>query len=254
MLNWIDKDANKYSFEELNRKYQRVEPLESKTISNRILNHVGTSLPNGSANKEFIRTLKGNYIIWNNSDNTVRGNLPSTVGYKGNIVKTCYTNPLDEPADNGKTWSVGYWLNFESKSLRTALLKYSEFYRLLKKAGLSSFPHQNDDYTVFAPTNETFSNYQTDTLTIGELRHLLKNHFIRGEMIFTDNKQPSDIYNTESGATLNIRTGSDIIEIIDKTGNPYVIILENEDKTNIMVTRNSTVSLVVHEIDKVLIN
>ena len=71
-------------------------------------------------------------------------------------------------------------------------------------------------------------------------------------MIFTDNKQPSGIYNTESGATLNIRTGSDIIEIIDKTGNPYAIILENEDKTNIMVTRNSTVSLVVHEIDKVL--
>ena len=117
---------------------------------------------------------------------------------------------------------------------------------------MGSFPNQNDDYTVFAPTNEAFAEYQTDTLTIGELRQLLKNHFIRGKMIFTDNKQPSGIYNTESGGTLNIRTKPDIIEIIDKTGNPYVRILENEDKNNIMVTRNSTVTVVVHEIDKVL--
>jgi len=261
MLNWIDYDQNRYNFMEFNRGKEQIEFLSSGTIRNRILNHVGTSLPNGSANKEFIRNMEGNYIIWNHSDNTVQGNLPSTIGYNGDIVTTCYPVQLDEPSDNGETFSVRYWFNFETKNMHAVLSGYSKFFSLLVKAGLFdwdsfdfSFLDRNENYTVFVPSEEALTSYQVDTLGIEELGELLKYHFIRGAMIFTDNKQPSGNYFTTSGAILNIRTGPDIIEILDNTGNPYVLIPEKENSTNIMISERSMVSSVVHEIDKVLIH
>ena len=112
MLNWIDKDANIYNFMAYDRSRHEMVSLGRSTIRNKILNHVGRSIPNGGANKELIRTLRGNYITWDHSDNTIQGTLPSTVGYNGKIVTTCFPVPLDEPADNGKTWSVNSWFNF----------------------------------------------------------------------------------------------------------------------------------------------
>ena len=137
---------------------------------------------------------------------------------------------------------------------------HSKFFSLLNKAGLIdqgstnlNFLSRSENYTVFVPTDEALNNYQVDTLDNYELSEFIKYHFIRGEMIFTDNKQPSGTYNTINGANLNIKTGPDIIEILDDTGNPYVSIPEQEYVTNVMVTERSTVSSVVHEIDKVLI-
>lgn len=261
MLNWIDVDEDDYNFMELNRSRHQMEFLSRRTISNRILNHVGTSLPSGSANKEFLRTMGGNYIIWNHSDNTVQGNLPSTVGYNGDIVTTCFPVPLDGPSEKSGTWSVRYWFNFEHINMRAVLRRYSKFFSLLIKAGLfdqyssnSSFLDRYENYTVFVPSDEALTSYQADTLGIEELGEFLKNHFLRGALIFTDNKQASGNYYTTSEAILNIRTGPDIIEILDHTGNPYVLIPEKENSTNIMVSERSTVSSVVHEIDKVLIN
>jgi hypothetical protein len=112
ILNWIDKDENRYNFMELNRVRDQIEVLGSSALRNRILNHVGTPVPGGSGSKELIRTLRGNIITWDHSDNTIRGTLPSTFGYNGLIVTTCTPVPLEEPADNGKTWSVNYWFKF----------------------------------------------------------------------------------------------------------------------------------------------
>jgi uncharacterized surface protein with fasciclin (FAS1) repeats len=112
ILNWIDKGKNQYNFTELNRAMDKIMALGGNTLRNRILNQVGTPVAGGSGNMELIRTLRGNYISWDHSNNTIRGTLPCTVGYNGILVTTCSPFPLNEPADNGKTWSVNYWFNF----------------------------------------------------------------------------------------------------------------------------------------------
>ena len=112
ILNWVDKDKTVYNFMAYNRSRHQMEVIGSNTIKNWILNQVGTSMPDGSANKEIIRTLGGKNITWDHSNNTIRGTLPSTVGYKGDIAATNFPVLLDEPTDNGKTWTVGHWFNF----------------------------------------------------------------------------------------------------------------------------------------------
>ncbi len=257
MLNWIDKDRNIFNFQELNRKKHLVEGLGRNEISSRIMNHVATSLPNGSANKEFIRTLGGNFIIWNNSDGTVQGDLPSTIGFNGVDVEPNPYTSMDEPASNGKAWSVRYWFNFGNRGLLEVLLEHPRFFSLVQQTGLygHGFPflNSNENYTLFLPSDEAIENFQADTLSRAELTRIVKYHFLRGAIIFTDNKQSSGKYNTTSGDSLDIQTGPDVIEILDETGNPYVIIPEDEETTNIMVSENSRVFLTVHVIDKVLI-
>jgi uncharacterized surface protein with fasciclin (FAS1) repeats len=259
ILNWIDFEEDEYRFMEYNRENHNMVNLSGGTIRNRIRNQIGTSLPDGSANKEFIRTLGGQYIIWDHTENTVRGNRPSTIGYNGEVVTICTPSRLEEPADNGESWSVRYWFNNENINLRTVLSGYTKFFNLLLKAGLYdpysasySFLNRNENYTVFVPSDESLDLYQADTLGAEALEKFLKYHFLRGTLIFTDNKQPSGYYPTTSGESLQIRTGPDLIEILDETGTPYVVIPENESSTNIMASERSTVSSVVHEIDRVL--
>jgi hypothetical protein len=50
-----------------------------------------------------------------------------------------------------------------------------------------------------------------------------------------------------------VKTGPDIIEILDESGNIYLTLNENENTTNVMITEHSSVSSIVHVIDKVLI-
>ena len=112
MLNWIDKEENRFNFMAYDRNMHQMVVIGSNTIKNWILNHVGTLLPNGTGNKEMIRTLGGKTITWDLSNNTIRGTLPSTVGYKGTEVAICTPARLLEPADNGETWAVSHWFNF----------------------------------------------------------------------------------------------------------------------------------------------
>ncbi|MFC2089627.1 fasciclin domain-containing protein [Bacteroidota bacterium] len=255
-LTWQDIDYYQYNFREYNRLNMAWEDLSGGAIRSRILNHVGTSLPDGSANKEFIPTMGGNYIIWNNSDNTVRGSLPSTIGFNGDVEVSNTANRMAGRSDNGEVYSVDYWFNFDNKSMQTILWRYSKFFSLLTKAGIEnlSFIDSWENYTVFVPSNDALESYQADTLSMADLGDFLKYHFVRGAMIFTDNKQASDYYSTSSGAMLNIRTSPDVIEILDNNGDTYLFIPEQENSTNIMVSDRSEVTSVVHEIDKVLIN
>lgn len=261
MLNWINYEADNYNFMEFNRDRETITYLSPRALRNRILNHVGMSLPDGSANKEFIRTMGGHYIIWNHAANTVQGDLPSTIGYNGDVVTTCIPAQLNEPSDNGKTWSVRHWFNIENANMRAVLSDYPAFFNLLIKAGLfdpysatASFLDRNENYTVFVPSDEALTSCQADTLSMEALGEFLRSHFLQGAMIFTDNKQPSGIYQTAGEATLHVRTGPDFIEILDKGGNSYIYIPEEEHRTNIMVAERSAISSVVHEIDSVLLN
>ncbi|HEY3372662.1 MAG TPA: fasciclin domain-containing protein [Prolixibacteraceae bacterium] len=112
LLNWIDRDKNTYNFIAYNRQMHRMEALSRSTLSRWILNQAGTSTSNGGVTKEIITTLGGNTLTWDHSSNTIKGTLPSTFGYKGNMNVTCTPFPLDEPADNGKSLTVKYWFNF----------------------------------------------------------------------------------------------------------------------------------------------
>jgi len=111
MINWIDEEKEIFNFRVLNKNTQLVETVGSSTLKNWILNQVGVSVSNVNG-KETIRTLGGNNITWNHNDNTIQGTYPCTNGYKSDIVVTCSPFPLDEPADNGKTYTVGNWFRF----------------------------------------------------------------------------------------------------------------------------------------------
>lgn len=111
LVEWIDKDKNTYNFKTYNRQKRRMESVNASDLSRWLLNQVGTST-NPGASKEIIQTLGGNTLTWDHSNNTIRGTLPSTFGYKGTQVVTCSPFPLDEPTDNGKSLTVQSWFNF----------------------------------------------------------------------------------------------------------------------------------------------
>jgi len=112
LLNWIDINKNTYNFKAYNRQMHRMEVLSSSTISNWILNQVGTSMSPVGTIKEIIKTLGGNYLTWDHSNNTIQGSNPSVFGYKGSITITNSPFPLEEPTDNGKSLTVKSWFNF----------------------------------------------------------------------------------------------------------------------------------------------
>ncbi|HAH24270.1 MAG TPA: hypothetical protein DCL77_11050 [Prolixibacteraceae bacterium] len=110
-MSW-NKDMNRYDYKAYNRLMHKMEVLSSTTLSKWILNQVGTSTSIGGDNKEIIKTLGGNILTWDHSNNTIQGTLPSTFGYKGDQIVTGSPFPLDEPADNGKSLTVKCWFNF----------------------------------------------------------------------------------------------------------------------------------------------
>ena len=109
MVNWLSNDS--YSFSAYDRLMRMKVSMNRNTIRRMILNHVGT-FQSRSNNRETFRTLGGNTITWDHNTNTIRGTRPSTFGHNGEDVVTCTPLPLDEPADNGKAWSVNYWFSF----------------------------------------------------------------------------------------------------------------------------------------------
>jgi uncharacterized surface protein with fasciclin (FAS1) repeats len=271
MINWIDFEENDYRMMAFSQTRETMVGMPGYVLGNRILNQVGAYCPDGSANKEFIRTLRGNYIIWNNAENTVQGTLPNTYGYEGIEPKITHPTPLGEPTDNGKTWAVDAWFNFDRTDMLSSLLKYPTFRNLLMQAGLYdsasnrfTFLERGRSYTIFIPSDQALTDYQVDTIPKADLADFLLYHFVTDDLIFTDNKSYSGDYYTlrkdETSpefptlySTVNIRPGPDIIEILDTAGTAYVSIPEAEGVTNIMVSENSRTTAVIHEINEVLI-
>jgi uncharacterized surface protein with fasciclin (FAS1) repeats len=138
-----------------------------------LLNHIGTAIPKGLANKEFIPNLAGNYLIVNNQTGEVSGTAPTTIGYNGNFVTTVIPTQISTNADNGITYDIKNWFSFSASTLFTRIsTSYAAFHSLLKKAGLSNdkegrytFISENENYTVFVPNSTALSDYQADTLT-----------------------------------------------------------------------------------------
>lgn len=221
-----------------------------------ILNHVGVRNPIGAARKEFVKNLAGNYLVVNNITGEVSGTAPTTEGYKGDKIVPEFPELISDDADNGNTFRIRNWFSFSAVNLYLRIsVKYPEFQRLLKKAGLTddaynrySFLSENENYTVFAPTDSALIAVQADTLPIPDLQKLLMTHFVQGALIFTDASATPGYYETtridESStefsvvfSSIYIDPGMDIISINDHSGQEYVSVEESKD-ANLMAGRN----------------
>lgn len=258
----------------------RQYPLNLEDLRTLFLNQVAKGQPKGTARKEFIPNLAGNYIIVNNETGEYSGTGLTTSGYKGSEVMPEYPRLLSE-ADNGTTYDVQNWFSFAGASLFAKIsTDYPKFHGLLKKAGLSDdknyrykFISNNEYYTVLIPSDEALDNAGVNTLPVNELKDLLQLHFLQGELIFTDGSSQSGYYETarqDERSTeytkiftqVYVNTGIDVIELPTNNGENYVEIVEAGGSTNIL----TAVSLgtgqevypvlynnaVIHEIDKVL--
>ena len=146
-------------------------------------------------------------------------------------------------ADNGVTYEINNWFSFTSSTIYTKISttsKYSEFHRLLQKAGLSqdkefryNFLSNTEFYTVFIPSNEALKEANVNAMTIAELRKFLMLHFVQGALIFTDGSKPAGYYETarvDEASTpfstvytqIYIDPGIDEISIQAKDGSDYV--------------------------------
>lgn len=221
-----------------------------------LLNHIATDQPKGIARKEFIRNLAGNFIVYDKATKEVRGTSATTYGYRGAQVVHVIPKKISTNSDNGTTYEIDNWFNFGGSDIYTVIsTKYARFHALLKSAGLSqdklfkySFMSDNQNYTVFVPTDSVLNVTNTDAMTQKELQNFLMMHFVQGELIFTDGNKKEAYYETcridESSTPystvytqIRIVPGLDKITIPLKSGGQPIVVNESP-ATNIIAVRN----------------
>ena len=257
--------------------------METNDLRNLLLNHIAVEEATGSARKEFIPNLAGNYIIVDNETGEVSGTAPTMIGYRGTVPATEKVPAvLSDAVDNGTTYDIKNWFSFSAPSMYNKILTtYPDFQALLKKAGLTNekelrynFISDNDFYTVFIPSKKALDDAGLNSIPVAQLKNILLLHFVQGDMIFTDGKKPKNYYETARidekstvyttvYTSLYIKPDIDIIDIPAIDGTNYVEVVEANKTTNILtgVSRGGTGrevfpliynNGVIHEIDKVL--
>lgn len=245
-----------------------------------LMNHVALAQPKKNARKEFLPNMAGNYIIVDNETGEVKGTDNTTRGYGGTQIVQEFPRRISTNADNGTTHEINNWFSFSSVGLYSRIsTTYPGFHNLIRAAGFDldkefrySFISESEVYTVFVPTNEAIAAYNTQGMTVEQLRRLVLLHFLPGQIIFTDGKKPSGYYETarvseasSQFATfytqMNIKPETDVIRIMAKDGSTYAEVHESP-LTNIVLGRNlgtGTETIrniisngVIHEINKVL--
>lgn len=230
----------------------------------------------GLARLEFLETLDGRHLVINNDDLTITGGEPSTYGYNGDSIVTVSYNTLIGDYFNGQVFETNGWPKFPNTNLHSNL-SGSKFLDLLIKADMADkyfmkFTSDADRHTVFFPSDHALDVAQADTLGGEDLRNFLKQYFIKNEMIFTDGKKPSGVYNTLSRINsgngyqyqqLNLSPGIDEISLLDSNGEMYYKIEEDPGISNIIcsgkkISPGSGLTMyfteaVVHKIDTVLV-
>ena len=264
----------------------------SGTSLRKLMNgQIALGVHQGICRKEFLRTLSGYYISFNNETGMVWGGDSTTYGYNSDSVMVLnFYNELTEDFGsslgvvpvNGKTYSVEHWMQFPKQVFSYNALRNGEnqlFFTLIKTAGLLdsktnrlNFLNEGDALTVFVPSDEALTAIGADTLPADELEKLIRSHFISGVTMFTDNilRHPlPDQYYTANNTTITIGSSeADKIDIHAKNGTINFQVEENENKTNIMYlgwdNGNDTdgnslqtkqqvgISVVVHFVDNVI--
>ncbi len=258
--------------------------LSKNDVRNLILNHVGTALPRGIARKEFIKTLGGNYLVFDNQTGEVSGTGTTMIGYNGAIpASDRVPKMISTDADNGRTYEIKNWFSFRSTDLYTHIsTTFPLFHQLLVKADLANvkeyrykFISESEFYTVFAPNDAAITASGANLLSGEELVKFLKLHFIQGEIVFTDgNKQPGYYETTRPDekstpfstvyTQIFLNPEPDMIHIRAQSGENFLTVQES-GRTNVIATRNLSTTTtdppiknilsvaVVHETSKVLL-
>ena len=275
VVDFSDAERKRYSFSRWSR---RVNPpvkthMNNLDLTRLLLNQVVIGRPPGICNKEFMPNLAGNYIIYDHENNEVRGAQKSVFGYMGDSTIFLHPQLIDYPADNGSTYMTEAWFRGPETELFNLLSKYGRFMTLLDKTGLASkrefamkLTKPGEFYTVFAPSDAALDAIGADTIEIDRLEQILRKHFIRGQVLFTDLSSTSGNYKTmsEDHYRLRIVKQADKIIILDNDNNTFIEINEDPLKTNIIIAYDTNpigsslseydfVSTgVIHEIDQVL--
>ncbi|MCP4309701.1 MAG: hypothetical protein GY790_00430 [Bacteroidetes bacterium] len=280
ILNWIDKDQNRYNFTVFVRDDEIVRGVGTNELTKRILNQVALKQPARLARREFIENLSGNFLVFDNENQTVTGGLENTWGYNSSNFPI-HLEPVlfEESTDNGTAFKFDGWFRTPTRSIWSVISDFSGFKKLIDDAGLSdpkyfrfNFLTEGEYYTIFIPTDEALANSGADTLSIPDLQQFIKSHFIKGERIWTDGSVPGGNYETlrvneDAGdfgdrfSKLKLETGIDFIRILDSDNKLYYHIEEKPDSTNIMIAytpvnspgpHDYSITGVVHSIDTVL--
>ena len=221
-----------------------------------LMNQIAVEQPKGIAKKEFLKTMAGNYLIWDNEHTTVQGSDFSKFGLKGSEVVTVKPRQISTDTDNGNTYQADSWFGFTINTIYSKIsASFSMFDSLLTKAGLAlpkesryNFLSSNKIYTIFAPTNQALEAIQADTLTGTNLENFLKLHFIQDEIIFTDGKLSPGYYTTtctlpiagtsrSENVKIYIEPGIDEITIKAKNGSNFLTV-EESNVTNLVTAKN----------------
>jgi uncharacterized surface protein with fasciclin (FAS1) repeats len=224
------------------------------SVQGLVYSHIGIGTNNGNCRKEFIRNLIGQYIIFDNENNTVSGEEQSRVGYNGteNITLTLDEKLLEDYGSygsaptNGNTYSVDSWMSFSETCISADHIGYAggnTFVSLMERVGMVeddelTFLDEGEVFTLFLPTDDALEAAEVDTLSDEDLIELLETHFVLGVNAFTDNynKNPSSTkYYTMTGDQLSLSSDApDELNILDNTGEVYYTVEENGDSTNKM--------------------
>jgi uncharacterized surface protein with fasciclin (FAS1) repeats len=84
-----------------------------------------------------------------------------------------------------------------------------------------TFIDPTERYTIFVPSDAALDSIQADTLSIEDLRKLVSFHIVRGQLIFTDGRQPQGAYRTLNNQFLHLNPQPDNLIILDKNQNVY---------------------------------
>jgi uncharacterized surface protein with fasciclin (FAS1) repeats len=256
--------------------------LNTNDLRNLILNHVTSRTPVGIAKKEFIPTLSGNFLIFNNETGEVSGTKPTTFGF-GDAGERMPNVPekVDFPTDNGNTYEIENWFSFTANDLYIQISSgFPAFHDLLVKAGLArvkefryTFISDNEFYTIFIPTETALTEAGFDTLATADLKNELLLHFVRNNLIFTDGASSPGYYDTERvderstsfstfNTKINIQPDYDVIRIKGKSGENDIEVPESENTNRMagVVTSENPqavypsmyINAVIHQVDKAL--
>jgi len=267
MLRVSDDLINGYEFESCEVYNRTEEVMESFSVRQSvpflrglINGQIALGTPQGICKKEYLRTLTGFYMEFDNENMLVSGGVPTAFGYMGNSadsaiqldlnveLKEDYGSVYGTAPANGKVYKVESWLTFPSEFFKSSSLKIqgqTMFYELMDKAGLLNpstyrfnFLTEGEALTVFIPTDAALATAQADTLQGEELIDFLQRHFVTGANLFTDNisKNPVvEAYFTKNGKSLKLGSSNpDEIDIINGDGSIYYTIKENGARTNNM--------------------